>query len=257
MILSCSTHCLPDFPLEEALRVIHEAGYESVEISAEQLDAAFGDMAKETKAIRKLLWKYHLHAVGVRLNDLAAVDFHELHKHLETIQRQMEGALELGSLYVSVRGGDRRRQSLPMLSAGVDHVLDQAKQLDMSFTLANGYKTRVEQLEDIRYIMSEVHDPGLCLLNDTGQFHSAAVNPRYAIREYGLRNWVVHITDQVGRQTVPIGEGEMNVRAIIEHLRRIGYNNWLVVDQSFEEWLKGSRYLAEARRTLSDLWTAT
>ncbi len=255
MRLSCSTHCLPDYPLAEALGIIRDAGYEFVEISAEQLNEMFGDIERKADAILDLLAEHHLHLSGLRLDDLVAVDFHELHHNLEVIQRQMRGARALEVFDVSMRGGDRRQQSLPMLAAGLDAVLEEADRLDLRFLLANGYNNRVEQMEDLRYIFSEVLDPGLWLLNDTGQFHSAAVNPRYAIREFGARTGAVHVTDQVGKQTVPIGEGEMNVPAIIEHLRTIGYNNWLVVDQSFEEWLKGGRYLAEARQSLEKLWT--
>ena len=114
----------------------------------------------------------------------------------------------------------------------------------------------MEQIEDLRYLLHVVDHPRLFLVNDTGQFQSAAVNPRYLLTEFGERLALVHLSDRIGKRAVPIGRGEMNVPAIVEHLGKIGYNGWLVVDQEFADYADAVNVLTANRLALESMLDA-
>jgi sugar phosphate isomerase/epimerase len=50
------------------------------------------------------------------------------------------------------------------------------------------------------------------------------------MREFGDRTTAMRISDMIGDQPVPLGQGEINLPAIIELAKRMNFKGWLVVD---------------------------
>jgi len=61
------------------------------------------------------------------------------------------------------------------------------------------------------------------------------------------------IGDRIGRRPVPLGQGETNVPAIIEHLHQIGYTGWVSVEPSANPLADKFASLAAARQYLTAL----
>ncbi len=256
MRLSCSTRCLPDEPLERVLSAIREAGFEAVEPSWWRIESEDRETPGHERCSPWLSAQCGLVLSGLRIGQLTAASPGDLREELVDLQHRMKLAKALGLQAVSLRGGDRRHQSLEMFAVALEAILAVADEMRMNICLANACDSRVEQIEDLRYLLSAVDHPRLWLLNDTGQFHSAVVNPRYLLTEFGDRLALVHISDQIGKRTVPVGQGEMNVPAIVEHLVKIGYDGWLVVDQQFTDYAEAVDVLTENRLVLENLLDA-
>ncbi len=256
MRLSCSTRCLPDEPLERVLTAIREAGYAAFEPSWWRMESDDRETAGHGVCSPGIPAKYGLTVSGLRVGQLTAVSPGDLREELVDLRYRMKLARILGLKAVNLRGGDRRHQSLEMFAVALEAILAIADEMRMNICLANACDSRVEQIEDLRYLLRAVDHPRLLLLNDTGQFHSAAVNPRYLLTEFGERLAIVHISDQIGKRAVPIGRGEMNVPAIVEHLAQIGYDGWLVVDQQFTDYADAVNLLTDNRLTLERLLDA-
>lgn len=256
MRLSCSTRCLPDDPLERALSAIREAGYGAVELSWWQVEPEGCEAIYRVATSQAILAEYGLTLSGLSIGEMAAVSPGELREELADMRNRMQTAKALGLEAVNLRGGDRRHQSLEMFAVGLEALLAIAEETRMNICLGNACASRVEQIEDLRYLLSVVDHPRLLLVNDTGQFHSAAVNPRYLLTEFGDRLALVHISDRIGKRAVPIGRGETNVPAIVEHLAKIGYDGWLVVDQEFVDYADAVKVLTENRLALESMLDA-
>ncbi|NLX13565.1 MAG: sugar phosphate isomerase/epimerase [Phycisphaerales bacterium] len=256
MRLSCSTQCLPDEPLDQAFSAIREAGYEAVELSWWQVESeAYADRCP-ANVLQDILGKYGFTLSGLTIREIAATSPEELREELSSLHDMMQTAKALGLEAVNLLGGDRRHQSLEMFAVALEALLAIADEMQLNIQLSNSYASRVEQIEDLRYVMQAVDHPRLFLLNNTGQFHSAAVNPRYLLTEFANRLALAHITDQVGKRAVPIGRGEMNVAAIVEHLAKIGYDGWLVVDQEFADYTEAVNILTANRLALESILNA-
>jgi sugar phosphate isomerase/epimerase len=96
--------------------------------------------------------------------------------------------------------------------------------------LANRAGTRLEQLEDCRELLVLLSGRRWSIAVDAIEFHRASVNPRDALRELRDRMSRLIVGDLVGNRRVPFGEGEVNIPAVIEHAKRIGYDGPLVLD---------------------------
>ncbi len=135
-----------------------------------------------------------------------------------------------GGLHALTLGvGPRQQESMQYLVQTLELVLADMPN-DISIELANRSGTRLEQLEDFRELFVLIQHPRLAVAVDAVEFHRASVNPTAAIREQADRMTRLIVGDLIGGQRVPLGDGEVNIPAVIEHARRVGYNGWIVLD---------------------------
>jgi inosose dehydratase len=94
---------------------------------------------------------------------------------------------------------------------------------------------------------------GLCV--DTGWAHTAGCDPARWILGYPQRVVAVHFRNQHG--PVPaedLLEGEVDVRAVVEALREIGYEGWLALELWHREDTRATRTMIEdVRRSIGYL----
>lgn len=149
-----------------------------------------------------------------------------------------------GASGVVLTGGSRSEQSLDVFISGLRDVLAAAADLGMTVHVANGVGTRIEQIEDVRAVVQGVGHPSLRVWIDAGAFYAAAVNPRDVWAETDDLVTFVVLSDRVGRQTVRLGEGRVNLTRLIEDVKRVDEGRWLLVDGPVLEmaekidWLK-------------------
>jgi inosose dehydratase len=108
----------------------------------------------------------------------------------------------------------------------------------------------VETVDETRNLMDRAdHDlVGLCL--DTGHWHYTGGDALLCVREYGERVRYLHLKDcdpnirqscidqkldyfQATKAGVfcELGEGEVNFRAIVAEMEKLGYDGWAIVEQ--------------------------
>lgn len=253
MRISGSVCCDENWPLHEALPALREIGYEAVELTWARIEREFASARDPLTAVAALLDEHGLALSGLNIADLAATHQDELGEAMVILRHQMSFARQLGATSVHLRGGDRRRQTLPMFTTGLDLVLGEAEDLGLDVCLANACGSRIEQIEDLRRVFLAMDHPQLRVLNDTGQFHLSAVNPRDVTAEFADRISAIRLTDRIARRCVPLGQGEINVQAVIEHAQRIGYAGWLVVAADGLDRDGTIRYLSQGRSYLASL----
>ncbi len=253
MRLSCSAHCLRRRPLRDALAAIREVGYESVEVNWPKVERRLAFAESRTDAFEAMLNETGLTVSAMCVADMNAVDQTEIEPVCSVIGAHIAVACSLRLGAVVVRGGDRRQQPFEILSAGLRPLAARSDACGVSLLVANARDTSIEQIDDLRQLLMEIDEPALGLALDAGQFHDAAVNPCDVLREFADRVRVIRISDRIARRCVPLGQGEMNVPAVIERAHRSGYDGWLVVDPDVPDAREAQQYLADARSYLSTL----
>ncbi|MBZ0299035.1 MAG: sugar phosphate isomerase/epimerase [Anaerolineae bacterium] len=138
-----------------------------------------------------------------------------------------------------------------VFATGVSHiaeVLHHETGLRLAFQHHAG--THIEIADEVRLLLDRLNPDrvGLCL--DTGHWRYAGGDPLEAVQEYGQRIWYVHLADcdpnirqfaldeQLNFHEAaltgvfcPLGEGDVPFPAILDGLRRLQYEGWVIVEQ--------------------------
>jgi len=256
MQISFNASRLRDWPLDTLLALVSEAGYETVELNWSQIENEFPNADQDISQVLSLLKAKQLNISGLDIGNIEACRIEDLNETINVLSKRIMFADQLGMSCVIAGGGVRKKQSLEILVQGIRAMLSIAEESNITIFWANRYHSRIEQLEDLRYIYLELNHPEFQVLNDTGQFHLASVNPRDALREFGDYTGAILLADMIGTEPVSLGQGEVNIPAVIEHARRIGFQGrWVVNDMSLTT-IETQRQLADARIYLQSLLLA-
>ena len=250
MKLSCSTCCIPDYTLDAALKLFADAGYRYFETFATwtggQLDVHKVDKGEVKRKLER---------TGIRLSSLNIENFQaeadaEFQEKLQRQKRNIQWAIELGCTRVNFKGGKRTPESLRALIRGAEALAAYCEDLPVELCLGNHYGNRVEQIEDLDAVFAEVDHPKLGLLVDIGHYHSAQVNIPTVIEKYAQKIRLLHTKDQIGRRSVPFGEGEIDNVGLLRQLHDVGYSGFVVVEVEVEDKQNTPRYVRAARTYL-------
>jgi inosose dehydratase len=133
------------------------------------------------------------------------------------------------------------------LAAGVMEAVQRCGDRGHEPTFHHHIGTYVEAPWEIEELLART-DVGLCL--DTGHLIAAGGDPFAALREWGSRINHVHLKDahfevvtavrDAGEPTIeiwkrrafcPLGQGDLDVDAVLDALRALRYDGWVVVEQ--------------------------
>ena len=148
-------------------------------------------------------------------------------------------------------GGQRREDGLGHTVHGLRNLLEGIGGLRVCLEPHMG--SRIQDLDDYEAVFGEITHPNLGITVDTGHFHSAGVDTVGFIRRFGSLIWNVHLKDHIGRQSVRIGAGEIDLGAIISALREVRYAGPLAVELEVTDPENLHRYVAESYAHLSSL----
>jgi sugar phosphate isomerase/epimerase len=124
--------------------------------------------------------------------------------------------------------------------------LDGIEDLDVVPVVQNHFGTPVTTLEDVKEVHEGIADSRMKALLEVGHFHSAGVGWQDAIDYLGDRIVLVHIKDQVGRQSVPYGTGEVDLPGLFSTMHERGYLGDYVVEMEVEDREHTMTYLKDA-----------
>jgi sugar phosphate isomerase/epimerase len=240
--------------LDDALRLIAEAGYDGVALTLDHhhLDPFADGWAREAERVAALCARLRLGSVvetGARFlldptdkhePTLVTADAEGRARRVAFLTRALEVAAVLGSETVSFWAGvpkpgvahDAARR---WLDEGLTRVLDAAERIGVHASLEPEPGMLVETVGD--YAALAARHPGLRLALDTGHcLVTQDIDPADAVSRYADRLGTVAIEDmRRGDHThLPFGQGDMDVPAVLAALRDIGFDRLVCVELSRE-----------------------
>jgi inosose dehydratase len=261
-------------PPSRVLAEMRDVGMAATELGPDGfLPAAPGAMAE-------VLSRHHLQAVGGFTPLLLHVAGHdpvpEVEKLLQAYAATGSDVLVLSA--VSGLDGYDTRPALDdagwrTLLTNLDRLADLATEHGVRAVLHPHVGTMVENGEDVQRVL-DGSSIALCL--DTGHLLIGGTDPAELTRQAPHRIAHTHLKDvdvrlagqvQSGRRTYteavgegmyrPLGQGDVDVEAIIGHLRGHGYDGWYVLEQDtiLTEEPRGDGPLTDVRASLEHLHT--
>ena len=125
--------------------------------------------------------------------------------------------------------------------------LDAVDGLGVIPVIQNHYGTALSTLDDVKQVCEGIDDDRMRTLLEVGHFHSAGVDWRDAVNYLGDSIALVHIKDQIGPQSVPFGQGEIDLYALFQYMDDRGYDGRYVIEMEVRDKMNTLKYLANAR----------
>ena len=235
-------------PPGRVLDEMRELGLAATELGPE------GFLPTEPTAMAAVLSQHHLHAIG----GFTPLLLHRPdHDPLPEVQVVLERYAATGSTVLvlsadsGLTGSDARpeldEQAWRTLLSNLDRIGELATQEGVRAVLHPHVGTMVENPQEVQRVL-EGSSIALCL--DTGHLLIGGTDPAELTRQAPERVAHVHFKDvdaakarqvQSGRLTYteavregmyrPLGQGDVDVEAIGQHLTRQGYDGWYVLEQ--------------------------
>jgi sugar phosphate isomerase/epimerase len=233
--LVASPACNPEMSLDEALAAYAGLGFTQFEAFTSWAQSAL-DLAQDPQVYRDKAARY-----GMRFTSFHLPPIDEDATSLERALRAARFAADLGARVVLYKATSR-----PRYIEAAGPFLDGIAGLGLVPVVQNHYGTPVTTLEDVREVHRGIDDARMRALLEVGHFHSAGVHWREAAEFLGDRIALVHIKDQVGRQSVPYGTGEVDLPGLFAYLRRQGYAGNYVLEMEVADRENTLAYLRDA-----------
>jgi sugar phosphate isomerase/epimerase len=248
MRIAFSTVACPDWTLERVMSFADDAEYDGVELrtfgwggTGLACDPALTDGAK----VRRLAIESgtQVMCLGTSLKFDDAIRPPVLGRVLASEERSLEAGkrflqladdLECPSVRVfgfEAPGGEKRAVTHDRVVRRLRLLLDAARARRVRIVLENG--GTFSRAEDLAEIITACAHPWLGAAYNIAVGAGAGDQPERAIDLLGDRLWTVKLKDLRGPKPVEIGQGEVPLRRVVEHLARSGYGGWIVV-----EWMK-------------------
>ena len=129
---------------------------------------------------------------------------------------------------------------------------DAVAELGLGVVIHHHLATWIERADEIDRLMAETDPARVGLLLDTGHAFRAGADPLAVLRRHGPRVRYVHLKDVDARgDWCALGDGVVPLPAILDELRRLGYQGWLIVEQDSAP--DPARDIARSRRWLREV----
>jgi inosose dehydratase len=240
---------------EPALRDVAAAGYAGVEL----FDGNLIEYEHRPGDLRQLLGEIGLQLVAVYSG--ANFIFGEiLEEELWRIRRAAALAAELDAEQLVVGGGAKRStgttdDDYSKLADALDRVAAIAEEHGLRASYHPHLSTIVETPEQLERVMRRSR---IDFCPDTAHLAAAGGDTAELIRRYADRISYVHLKDFTADPFafLPLGQGELDVAAIVAELADAGYDGWITVELDAYDGAPGDAARA-SREHLERLWAET
>lgn len=237
--------------------MFERTGYRYVEIFTTWTNSRLDSETEDPKTVRSQLEQYELMLSSLNLNNLKAGNKEERRAQLDAVRRGIDFAASLGTRIVNVKGGGRTDEDMKAL---IEDTSSLAEYIDgmtvdgepMILCLGNHLGNRLQELTDFQTVFQHVDHPQVRVLVDIGHFHSARTDAATIMTALSSRIGLVHTKDQIGKESVPFGNGEIDNPKLLALLSDLGYSGFLVVEIEVEDKESIERYLADAKDYLEE-----
>jgi inosose dehydratase len=157
-----------------------------------------------------------------------------LHEELWRIERAAEAAATLGAEHLVVGGGARRaggtgEGDYALLGAGLNAVVEIATKHGLLASYHPHLTTCVESRAEVGRVFAETE---IYFCPDTAHLALGGSDNAELIRSYADRIKYVHLKDYTSDPVgfVPLGEGVLDIAAVMRALEDIRYDGWVIVE---------------------------
>ena len=257
MILSCTTCALRQPGKDEILETLQHAprvGFTHWGIAGpltwtrqaiKQMDIP--DLLKRANSVG-LTHISELYAFGIPTDSIIAAE-----DAVDDLMLNVEAAIELSCPLLVFSGGKRVENGLKPTISGLKKLSRLIEDKPIKIGLEPHFKSQFQDAEDFDTIFSEINSPQIGITVDTGHFHAAGVDWKSLIRQYANKIYNVHLKDTVGPQSVPIGQGEVDLSGLINELRAIDYQGALALELEVVDHENLPLYVEQAYEHLTNL----
>lgn len=182
-------------------------------------------------------------------------------EELWRIKKAADLAAEMGAEHLVVGGGAKRtvaatEEDYARLAAALDQVADLAAERGLLAHYHPHLTTMAESPDQVRQVFA---GSKICFCPDTAHLFAGGGDPAKLILEHASRIRYVHLKDfqRSPFAFLPLGEGELDMNAILQALMTINYSGWIAVElDAYDDPKAGAeismRYLTDfERRTQS------
>lgn len=176
-------------------------------------------------------------------------------KCVDSIVAQAEYTVRMDCPYLVITGGKRGEgtDGLEASVAGLKALLSRIEDMPIKVALEPHIFSQFQDDEDYDYIFGEIDHPQLGITVDLGHFHWAKVDTVAFIRRWAPKIWNIHLKDVKDRNSVAIGEGNVDIKAIITALHEIDFEGALGLEIEPKDTENLPRYVAESYPLLSGM----
>jgi inosose dehydratase len=137
---------------------------------------------------------------------------------------------------------------------GLQLLLPRLARQEVRVGLENHYGCQIETVEDFTSIFSHLgNQVRVGAAVDTGHFTASGISPAWVVETLGAHVNHVHIKDHVGTQSVALGRGQTDLKAVIAALRPLNYDGWLTVELEVADRENAVRYVEESYAYMQNL----
>ena len=237
MKLTCSTTVCPDYLLPEALQLVRDAGFDSIEIFRTWSESSPVHPDWSARRVREKLDETGITLSGLNIRNItgrkADSDERNLAYNLRQIEWDIHLARALRLSTANTKGGARTDEAFEDLIEGANTLLERVP--DFTLNLGNHKGNRLEGLGDYRAVMPEISERARVLL-DTGHLLAAGEDIMPFAEAFPERIGLVHLRDQVGDKPVPFGEGGLPFEPLLKLLHDANYQGYLVIELEHVGW---------------------
>lgn len=145
-----------------------------------------------------------------------------------------------------------KADSVPAYIRASRAVLDECAAQGLTAVITNHKGTAIERPEQAQQVLEAVNDARLKTLLEVGHYHAVGVPWREAAALLGDTVAHVHVKDQVGAQSVPFGQGEIDLQGLYQHLQDRNYAGFCVLEMEVRDAENTTTYLQQAREAIAD-----
>ena len=218
--LVASPCCVPEMPLEPQLEAYAALGCRKSEAFTTWAAAA-RDLERDPIEYTGLLSRHSMAVTSFHLPSVSGA-------RGPTFERAVHAARfahALGAGVVLYKATDHAAY----INAGVSF-LDAVDDLGVTVVVQNHAGSPISTLDDYREVIDGIGDDRLGAVLEVGHLHAAGVDWRDGLELLADRVALVHIKDQGGAESVPYGQGEIDLPALFRELDTAGYAGDVVVE---------------------------
>lgn len=226
----------PEMTLEEALAAYSEIGYTQFEVFTSWAKSAV-DYHEDPARYVALAERHGMRYTSCHLPLITD----EREASLDEAVKAAEFAAALGCEVVIYKAA-----CVENYVACAKPFLDRVDGLGVTTVVQNHANSALATLDDYCDVLDGINDRRLKTLLEVGHFHTMGISWQQGLALLEDTVALVHIRDQVKTQPVPLGQGEIDLPGLFQHLRNVGYGGKYVVEMEVEDKENTLTYMADA-----------
>ena len=227
----------PEMDIDAVLAAYGQIGFRQFEVFTSWVHSAFDYTADPKSYVAK--GKEH----GIRFHSfhLPLINGQQLDETLAEAIKAAEFSSAIGANVILYKASDRQTYI-----KAASPFLDAIEKIEVTPVIQNHFGTPLTTLADVGEVIEGINDSRMKSLLEVGHFHSAGVSWRDAHDLLGNSIALLHIKDQIGKQSVAFGTGEIDMPGLFLFMDSLGYEGGYVVEMEVKDRENTLMYLKDA-----------